>query len=106
MAAWFAAAIPAALVYFGIESVPTMLFPVVVAALPLFSTNSSRIRALCLLAASLMSVFVVLGMLTVGMFFLPSVLLLLVAALLARTSQRAPSNEELKPPSTPSSLVE
>ena len=83
-AAFLAAAVPAAYVYFGVQPVGTMLYPVLVGALSLAPGSAYLTRLLALVASALMAVFVVLGALSVGYLFVPSLGLLLLTALAAR----------------------
>jgi hypothetical protein len=84
IAAFLAAAVPAAYVYFGVQPVATMIYPVLVGALPLASRSAYFMRVLALVASALMAVLVILGALSVGFLFVPSLVLLLLTALAAR----------------------
>lgn len=85
---WFAfgyAVLAAAAVVLLIQPVPTMAAPVVVTALPLLVSG----RAVRIVAALLLTVFVALGALTVGVLFVPAVFALVLAA--GRARHRAPA---------------
>jgi hypothetical protein len=90
IAAFIAAAAPAAFVYFAIQPVPTMLYPLIVGALPLLARSAHAMRILALTASALMFVLVVLGALSVGHLFIPSLLLLLLTGLAAREPADTP----------------
>jgi hypothetical protein len=81
-----AAVIPAALVVLGVEAVPTMLIPVLVSAMPLLGRTPTIVRRLSLVATMLMTVFVLLGGFSVGFLFVPSLVALMVAVLVANES--------------------
>lgn len=84
-----AAILPALLVVLRVEPVPTMIVPVVLAALPLAARRRFSLQVLSLLCGLLLVVFVILGGFSVGFLFAPSALAVLVAGLLARESARA-----------------
>jgi len=90
IAAVVAAAAPAAFVYFGIQPVPTMIYPLIVGALPLLTRSAHAMRILALVASALMAVLVVLGALSVGHLFIPSLVLLLLTGLAAREPADTP----------------
>jgi hypothetical protein len=65
--------------------------PVVIAALPLFSRGRTWV-VLSIVSAALLWTFVVLGALSIGVFFMPAAILSLVAACIPARSLRAPSS--------------
>jgi len=64
-------------VFLFIERVWPIAIPIVLALLPFAAPKQSQI--LCRVAAALMFVFVILGAWTVGLLYLPSAILLLIA---------------------------
>jgi hypothetical protein len=75
------------LVALRIEAVPTLLLPVIVAAVPLFAKSGRFARAADLSAAALVLVFVILGSFSIGMYYVPAAVLLLLAGLAAPPSR-------------------
>jgi hypothetical protein len=59
---------------------------VLLAALPLLAPSSKARRVLGVIAVLLLAVFCVLGMLSIGLFYVPSVAVLLVVLVLEATS--------------------
>ena len=70
----------------GASAVFPVLAPVLLAALPLLARNSKARCILGVIAALLLAVFCLLGMLSIGLFYVPSVVVLLVVLVLERTS--------------------
>lgn len=70
----------AAFVALAIWPAPTLLFPVLVSVLPLVARTQESAVKLRWTAAALLLAFVVLGLMSVGMFFLPALLAMLLAA--------------------------
>ena len=70
----------------GTSAVFPVLVPVLLAALPLLARSSKARRVLGVIAALLLAVFCVLGMLSIGFFYVPSVAVLLVVLVLEATS--------------------
>jgi hypothetical protein len=65
--------------------------PIVIAALPLFSRGRSWM-VLSIVSAALLWTFAVLGLLSIGVFFIPGGILSLIAACIPARSLRAPSS--------------
>jgi hypothetical protein len=80
------AVIPAAFVSFIIEPVPTMLIPVGIAMLPLAFRAPRDQAAARIIAFTLLLLFCFIGGFSVGVFFLPSAIAMIVAAALASRS--------------------
>jgi hypothetical protein len=70
----------------GASAVLPLLIPVLLAALPLLGRSSTARRVLGVIAALLLAVFCVLGILSIGLFYVPSVAVLLVVLALEATS--------------------
>ncbi len=91
------AIIPALLVYLYVERVPTMLLPVVASALPLVARTRRQVFQLRLVALVLLSLVVILGMMSVGRFFVPSAIAMGLACACVRpsTAKRTLGGEEV-----------
>jgi len=70
----------------GVSAVFPVLIPVLLAALPLLARSSKVRRVLGVIAVLLLAVFCVLGMLSIGLFYVPSVAVLIVVLVLEATS--------------------
>jgi len=75
----------------GAAAVLPVLIPVLLAALPLLARSSKVRRVLGVIAALLLAVFCVVGMLSIGLFYVPSVAVLLIVLVLEAMS----SDDEL-----------
>ena len=77
----------------GASAVFPVLIPVLLAALPLLARSSKARRILGVIAVLLLAVFCVLDILSIGLFYVPSVaVLLVVLALEATSSEGEPSD--------------
>lgn len=85
--AMIAAIVPSAMVYWGIEAVPSVVIPVLVAAVPLAGRTQRGFHALSFAAAMLMLLWVFLGGFSIGFLYVPCLVLLLNASLIARNPQ-------------------
>lgn len=65
--------------------------PIAISALPLFSRGRSWM-VLSIVSAALLWTFAVLGLLSIGVFFIPGAILSLIAACIPARSLRAPSS--------------
>ncbi|WP_157246125.1 hypothetical protein [Nonomuraea typhae] len=63
----------------GWQSIAMLLLPVVIALAPL-AFRGSRIRTPAIVAAALLGVWCVLGLASIGMFYVPSFVLMAIAA--------------------------
>ena len=84
-----AAIVPAALVYFGFQPVPTMIIPPAIAAMPFLGRTASRFQVLSFTSGVLLVIFAVLGGFSVGFFFIPSALAVLLAGVVAPGARAA-----------------
>lgn len=64
----------------AIQPVPTLIFPVLVSAMPLAARTQRAVVTLRWTATGLLLAFVLLGLMTVGVFFLPALLAMVLAA--------------------------
>jgi hypothetical protein len=72
----------------GPEVYMTLAIPVIAAALAAFPWPAGLVRPAVIVGAVIATAFVILGMLSVGMFFFPSAIALVALALTARPSSR------------------
>ena len=87
--------IPALLVSVYVEAVPAMLFPVAASVFPLAATTSRQARIFRLIALILLLLVVVLGRMSVGRLFIPSVFAMAVAYVYVRRSSN-PANRHVE----------
>ena len=84
-----AAVVPAVLVVLGVEAVPMVLVPVVLAIIPMFAGKAAHLQLMCFVCGVLLTVFVWLAGFSVGVLFLPSAVAVLMAGLLTPKPPRA-----------------
>jgi hypothetical protein len=82
----FGYTVVASLLWYRVQQVPTLLIPVVLSALPLMATTRRQGVALRLVAGVLLVLWVGLGALSVGPWYLPAVVTIFIAHVLARKS--------------------
>lgn len=75
------------LVALAIQPVPTLVIPVLVSALPLLARTHKAAESVRWGAVGLLLIWVVLGMASVGIFFVPALAAMVVAADRARKSR-------------------
>lgn len=73
--------------YFGEQRVATLFAPIVVSALPIAARNQQQGTLLRLLSTALLLIWVILGALSVGYFYIPALISMFLAFLSAK---RAP----------------
>ena len=81
------AGVAAALVYFGVEAEPIMALPVIITMLPFIARSFRQARVLRITSVVLLGTFAVLGILSVGFLFLPSVIALAIATAQVRPAK-------------------
>jgi hypothetical protein len=88
----------------GWSIVVTLALPVIFALVPVVRRRSPHVRTLMTASAVLLSTYVVLGLLSIGIYYLPSAVLMIMAAVRERPPRRAPVagyRAEPAPPATP-----
>lgn len=85
IAAVVLAAIPTVYVVLAMEPVPAIVAPVLIAAFPLAFRKQAHARLARLVALLLLAAFIFAGILSVGIFFVPSAVAMVIAAIRAST---------------------
>jgi hypothetical protein len=87
----------------GWSIVVVLGLPVIFALVPVLLRRSPHIRTLFVAAAVLLTTFVSLGILSIGLYYVPSAVLMIAAAIRERPAQRTPPagyrGEPIPPPS-------
>ena len=76
--------VPALMVFFFLEKVPTMAIPVVASGLPLIARTRRQAYRLAVVGLIVLSLIVILGWMGVGRLFIPSALAMVLACKCAR----------------------
>jgi len=84
IAAFVLATAPALLVYFYLERVPTIAFPIAVSMIPFFARTRRQLYRIRVTALFLLALFVFAGLASVGSLFAPSVVAMALACNCAR----------------------